>query len=105
MRTALGRYRVMAYVTGVVLLVASFVAVPLTYAVDRPAFGRVIWTLHGWLYLLYLATAVQLAMARRWKLPRLVLVLLAGTIPFLSFVMERRIRAEGISAEQPSPQR
>jgi hypothetical protein len=33
-------------------------------------------------------------MDRRWRLPRLVLVLLAGTIPFLSFVMERRLERE-----------
>jgi integral membrane protein len=93
-RTRFGRYRVMAYVTGTVLLVACFVAIPLTYGFDRPAFGKVVWTLHGWLYLLYLMAAVHLAMARRWALPRLVLVLLAGTIPFLSFVMERRISRE-----------
>lgn len=96
MRTRFGRYRVMAYVTGVFLLVATFVAVPLTYVADRPAFGRVVWTMHGWFYLLYLMTAVHLAMARRWRPVRLVLVLLAGTIPFLSFVMERRLSRETV---------
>ena len=94
MSTRFGRYRVMAYVTGVVLLIACFVALPLTYAADKPAFGKVVWTMHGWLYLLYLMAAVHLAMARRWKPVRLVLVLLAGTIPFLSFVMERRLSRE-----------
>jgi integral membrane protein len=84
----------MAYVTGTVLLVACFVAIPMTHVFDHPGFGRVVWTMHGWLYLLYLMAAVHLAMARRWPIPRLVLVLLAGTIPFLSFVMERRISRE-----------
>ena len=101
MSSRFGRYRVMAYVTGVVLLVACFVALPMTYAADEPAFGKVVWTLHGWLYLLYLMAAVHLAMARRWKPVRLVLVLLAGTIPFLSFVMERRLSKESeLSREQ-----
>jgi integral membrane protein len=90
-RTDLGRYRVMAYVTGVVLLVGTFVAIPLTYGFDRPAFGKVVWTAHGWFYLLYLMAAVQLAISRRWPLPRTGLVLMAGTVPFLSFVMERRV--------------
>lgn len=94
MTSRLGRYRVMAYLTGVVLLVACFVAIPLTYGFDRPAFGKVVWTLHGWLFLLYLMAAVHLAMARRWPVQRLVVVLLAGTIPFLSFVMERQISRE-----------
>lgn len=100
MTTRFGRYRVMAYVTGVVLLVACFVAIPLTYGFDRPGFGKVVWTLHGWLYLLYLMAAVHLAMSRRWKLGRLVLVLLAGTIPFLSFVMERRLSREQAPHQQ-----
>ena len=94
MRTDLGRYRVMAIVTGVVLLVATFVAIPLTYGFDRPAFGKVVWTVHGWFYLLYLMAAVQLAFRRRWPLPRTGVVLLAGTVPFLSLVMERRIMRE-----------
>lgn len=97
MSTRFGRYRVMAYVTGTVLLIACFVAIPLTHVFHHPAFGQVVWTMHGWLYLIYLMSAVHLAMARRWKPVRLILVLLAGTIPFLSFVMERRL-----SREQPS---
>jgi integral membrane protein len=87
----------MAYVTGTVLLIACFVAIPLTHVFHHPTFGRVVWTMHGWLYLLYLMAAVHLAMARRWKLTRLVLVLLAGTIPFLSFVMERKLSREPAS--------
>ena len=94
MSTRFGRYRVMAYVTGTVLLIACFVAIPLTHVFHHPAFGRVVWTMHGWLYLIYLMSAVHLAMARRWKPIRLILVLLAGTIPFLSFVMERRLSRE-----------
>jgi len=91
----------MAIVTGVVLLVATFVAIPLTYGFDRPGFGRVVWTVHGWFYLLYLMAAVQLAFRCRWPLPRTAVVLLAGTIPFLSFVTERRIVREerGLSAQ------
>ena len=94
MSTRFGRYRVMAYVTGTVLLIACFVAIPLTHVFHHPAFGRVVWTMHGWLYLIYLMSAVHLAMARRWRPVRLILVLLAGTIPFLSFVMERRLSRE-----------
>jgi integral membrane protein len=99
-RTPFERYRVMAYVTGVVLLIACFVAIPLQ-VLGHPAFGHIVWTMHGWLYLIYLFAAVHLAMTRRWRVPRIVLVLLAGTIPFMSFVMERRISAD----EQPSPLR
>ena len=100
MRTPFERSRVMAYVTGVVLLIACFVAVPLQIA-GHPGFGKVVWTMHGWLYLIYLFAAVHLALTRRWRVTRILLVLIAGTIPFMSFVMERRVSAD----EQPSPLR
>ena len=100
MRTPFERYRVMAYVTGVVLLIACFIAIPLQVA-GHPGFGHVAWTMHGWLYLIYLFAAVHLALTRRWRVTRIVLVLLAGTIPFMSFVMERRVSSD----EQPSPRR
>jgi integral membrane protein len=96
MRTRFGRYRVMAYVTGTMLLIACFIALPMTHVFHHPAFGKVVWTMHGWLYAIYLVTAVNLAMGRHWKVQRLVLMALAGMVPFLSFVMERRI-----SREQP----
>jgi integral membrane protein len=88
----------MAFVTGTVLLVACFVAVPLTHVFHHPGFGKVVWTMHGWFYLLYLMASVQLALNRKWRVPQTVLVLLAGTIPFLSFVMERRVMREERSA-------
>jgi hypothetical protein len=43
-------------------------------------------------------------MDRRWKPVRLVLVLLAGTIPFLSFVMERRLSQEQELSREPQRQ-
>lgn len=91
MRTDLGRYRALAFLTGGWLLIGCFVALPLKYAFDQAGPSRVVWTAHGWFYLLYLMAAVQLAINRRWPLPRTGLVLLAGTVPFLSFVMERRV--------------
>jgi integral membrane protein len=51
----------------------------------------VLGPLHGFLYIVYLLTAVALAFLRRWPLLRTVLVMLAGTSPFLSFVAERKV--------------
>lgn len=91
---ALTRYRVMAYVTGVVLATSSLVALGFWpwYVGDGPA--GVLWTAHGWLYVLYVATAFHLAYQLRWKPVKAVLVLLAGTVPFMSFVAERRVTAD-----------
>jgi integral membrane protein len=82
------RYRVMAYVTGVMLLLLCFsIWLQLGPAKnDGPV--HVTGTIHGYLYLLYLVAAADLAWRARFSLVKTVLVLLAGTIPFMSFVAE-----------------
>ena len=91
MRAAVLRYRVMAYVTGVVLIVLCFVGIPLQVFAHNAAVANYVGITHGLLYIVYLATAYLLSRRLRMKLgsPQTVLLLLAGTIPVLTFVVER----------------
>jgi integral membrane protein len=91
MQSALARYRVMAYVVGVFLLILVFVAMPLEYLADQKTPVAVVGPIHGFLYMVYLVAAFHLAMRARWPLGYTVLILLAGTVPFLSFVAERKV--------------
>ena len=86
---ALTRYRVMAWIVGVLLVALVLVAVPIKYAahVDGPV--TVLGTLHGWLYFIFFLTACDLALRARWSLRETVLTVLAGTVPLLSFYAER----------------
>jgi integral membrane protein len=86
---ALLRYRVMAWIVGVLLIALILVAVPLKYAADLDQPVAVIGTLHGWLYFIFFLVACDLALRARWTLKGAVLVLVAGTVPILSFVAER----------------
>jgi len=90
-RNALLFYRVMAYVVGVGLLVLVLVAMPLKYLADSPALVAIVGPLHGFLYMVYLVATVGLAFKARWSAVKTVLVMLAGTIPFVSFVVERKV--------------
>ncbi len=90
----LTRFRVFAWVTGVALVVLVFVAMPLKYLGDDDRLVRVVGVAHGWLYLAYLVTAFTVAYRLRWPPGRTVLLLLAGTVPFMSFVAERRVTRE-----------
>jgi len=91
MSAALTRYRVMAYVVGVMLLVLVLLAMPLKYLADQPVLVETVGPMHGFLFVLYLATAADLAWRARWPVVFTGLVMLAGTVPFLSFVAERRV--------------
>lgn len=86
---ALGRYRIMAFVTGVVLLTgcAALVLKALKVPHMEPATGYV-WVAHGYLYLVYVIVTAMLGVKLRWPLLRYALVMLAGTIPTMSFVAE-----------------
>ena len=86
---ALQRYRVMANVVGVLLVLLFVVAVPLKYLADVPEPATVLGTAHGWLYFLFFLSAVDLALRAKWTLKGSVLTVVAGTVPFLSFVAER----------------
>jgi integral membrane protein len=88
---AVRRYRIMAYVTGVVLMILCFVGIPLQVFAHNLVVVNYVGTAHGILYLIYLGAAYL--MTRRVGMkpasPQTVLVLLAGTIPVLTFVVER----------------
>jgi len=91
---ALLRYRVIANVVGVVLVVFILIAVPLRYLGGEPRLSETISPIHGFLYIVYLAATVDLSRRVGWSVWRTLGVMLAGTIPFLSFVVERRNTSE-----------
>ncbi len=88
-RGALLRYRVMAWIVGVLLAVLVLVGLPLKYGFGNDTV--VTWTgvPHGWLYMILLITAFDLGRRVRWPWRWLLLIAAAGTVPFLSFVAER----------------
>ncbi len=90
-RTSLIRYRVLAFTTAVLLIVLVFVGIPLQFAAGKPVVVNVVGTMHGFLYIVYLVTALDLTL--RLKIPKwkMVLVLLAGTVPLCAFVAERKM--------------
>lgn len=86
------RYRVMAVVVGCALLLLVLVGVPLHYLAGKDQVSAIVGQLHGIvLYPLYLLATFDVARRAGWTLLRTVLVMLAGTVPFLSFVVERRM--------------
>lgn len=89
MRNALIRYRIMAYTVGCLLVVLMCVGLPLEYLGHNDIV--VLWTAvpHGYLYMVLLITAIDLGRRAHWSWTRLLLIALAGTVPFLSFVAER----------------
>jgi integral membrane protein len=83
----------MAYVVGVGLLVLVLVGVPLQYAAGKPTVVSVVGPIHGFLYIVYLATVIDLRRHFRLGLGQVVALTAAGFVPFLAFVVERHTSA------------
>jgi integral membrane protein len=88
MSQALLRYRVLAYATGVLLLLLCLNLV-LKYGLDQSGLGAWVAIAHGWLYLAYVVVALDLWFRTRLPAAQMLLVVLAGTVPAMSFVAER----------------
>jgi integral membrane protein len=95
-KSVLIRYRVLAHVTGVllVLLTLGVIAKYLLKLDGADGFTQVVGIAHGWLYVLYLVFAFDLGAKAKWPVRKQLWVLLAGTIPTAAFFVERRITQE-----------
>jgi integral membrane protein len=102
---ALKRYRVMAFVTGVVLLLGCTALIMKAAGVPHmEPWTGLVWVAHGYLYLVYVICTAMLGVKLRWPLLRYALVMAAGTIPTMSFVAEHFVtRAVRESVVAPVP--
>ena len=91
MRLNVTLYRVMAYVTGTILIVLCVFAIAQAFTNDE-AIVNAIGTVHGLLYIVYLIVSYPLTRRLRLPVGPTVAVLLAGTIPVMTFIVEARIR-------------
>jgi integral membrane protein len=88
---ALIRYRIIAWIVGVCLLALVLVGMPLKYFGGNDTVVAIVGPAHGFLFMVYLALTFDLARRAAWPFPRMILVMSAGVIPFLSFVTERKV--------------
>jgi integral membrane protein len=91
LRGPLLRYRVLAYIVGVGLIVLVFVGIPMQIWAHNDLVAAVVGTAHGYLYMLYVVFAFLLARRAGWTIGRTLAVMLAGTVPGVSFVAERKV--------------
>ena len=92
-RKALGFFKVMAILVGIGLLVLCLGMV-LKYGYDKPGLSEFWDQKHGLLYMVYVFATANLGFKVGWSPGRMVAVMLAGVVPFLSFWAERKVARE-----------
>ncbi|WP_300604484.1 DUF3817 domain-containing protein [Trebonia sp.] len=108
MQAAVLRYRVMAFITGVLIIVVVFAGIPLQIWGHNTVITDQVATVHGVLYMVYIVFAFLLATKLHMKAKPTVVLLLAGTVPVMTFVVERWMTRTYINpalgAAQPAAQ-
>lgn len=102
MQGALTRYRIIAWIVGVVLIMLVVVGMPLKYLGDDDTVVAFIGPSHGFLFMVYLVLTFDLGRRAGWSLTRMAVVMLAGTVPFFSFWMERKVSRDWIRPAAPA---
>ncbi|UVJ38481.1 DUF3817 domain-containing protein [Arthrobacter sp. CJ23] len=132
-RSALKFYKVMAYLTGAMLLLlcaelAARYGFGLslfaggTNAVTGQPFGFgfaesepkgvigglnlsvTVLIVHGWMYVVYLISNFRLWSLMRWPFAKLILLALGGVVPLMSFIVEKKFHAQVEAELAANPQ-
>ncbi|MBT2532021.1 DUF3817 domain-containing protein [Arthrobacter sp. ISL-48] len=132
-RSALKFYKVMAYLTGAMLLLlcaelvaryafGQYLFAGGTNAVTGQPFGLgfaaaepqgvtgglnvsvTVLIVHGWMYVVYLMSNFRLWSLMRWQFAKLILLALGGVIPFLSFIVEKKFHTDVEAELAANPQ-
>ena len=98
--TALRQLRLVALLEGSSFLVLLFVAMPLKYLAGLPLAVRIVGSLHGLLFILFLIALYRAARQQTWPISRTLLAFLSSIVPFGTFVFDRSLRRELASAPQ-----
>ena len=96
---AFKRYKIAAFIVGWGLLILC-AAMVLKYFFDLPQFVAIWGPIHGALFVGYVIIAFDLAYKDRWSPLGTLWVLVAGTIPFVSFVAERQVQRKVLARQK-----
>ena len=95
---ALKRYRVMAVITGVLLILVFLGMLRYTPLVTRSegldSALSILSQVHGFIYVVYVVTVWQVWSQAKWGYKRLASMFFGGVVPLLSFFVEKRVTRE-----------
>lgn len=92
--TALRQLRLVALLEGTSFLVLLFIAMPLKHLAGLPLAVRIVGSVHGVLFLMFMAVLYRAGSARGWPLRRWLIAFVSSVVPFGTFMFDRSLRRE-----------
>lgn len=90
--TVIHRFRVMGFIEGASLLILLFIAMPLKYAAGIPEAVRIVGSLHGFFFILYMLMIVYVTFKIRWSFIWVGSALAVAFIPFGNIMLDRFVK-------------
>ncbi len=92
----INQFRLMGFLEGLSLLVLLFIAMPLKYVVGYPEAVTYVGSLHGVLFIMYLATIAYVTFKIRWSFIWVSSAIAVAFIPFGNLVFDTKVRKHHI---------
>jgi len=90
MNKTIKAFKIVGILEAVSLLVLLAIAMPLKYFMDSPEMVKMVGSIHGGLFLLYVAMAIYVSMLLKWNLKTLAIVIFCSFIPFGPFYADKK---------------
>lgn len=84
-------FRALGFIEAISLLVLLFVAMPLKYLAGMPEAVRIVGSLHGFLFVLYVVAATLISREVRWSVGKLIFAYVIASVPFGPFIFDKRL--------------
>jgi integral membrane protein len=85
-------FRMIALAEGVSFLTLLFIAMPMKYFMGMPEVVRVVGSIHGLLFMLYVGQLARVHFAQRWPFSFSLYAFVASVIPFGTFILDKHLR-------------
>ena len=89
-------FRMIALAEGISFLTLLCIAMPMKYFMGMPEVVRVVGSIHGGLFLLYVGLLAVLHVRQRWSVMFLLYAFVASIIPFGTFILDKQLREKEI---------
>ena len=89
-KTALGRFRITAFLEGCSFLLFGL-SMPLKYFYKIPQPNYIVGVIHGTLFLLYMLLLLYVSVKNKWKFSTIAIAFFASLIPFGTFIADKKI--------------
>ena len=89
-------FSMIALAEGTSFLTLLFIAMPMKYFMGMPEVVRLVGSIHGVLFVLYVGLLARIHFTQRWSFIFSLYALIASVIPFGTFMLDKQLRKKEV---------